>query len=188
MRLLSVFDFFKPVQLYTWGFVAAAVVGAAVSASNASRTNKQNKRTQANARRRYELKAGVAGQQVEEQQQQATALMTDVTRKFLAARGSAEVVRAESGVTGNVSKRLSGVQRTKESEAKGEIAKQIDTNVVNIAQGMLADKIDTEAIVAEAESRKRNVFTSAVEGAVTTSLSFGGTASTLFSSEKRGNN
>jgi hypothetical protein len=139
-----------------WVAVGMAAVSAYSSMESAKAQNKAANRAQDNANRRYALEAGVAEGQMEEQQQLALEKMTDITRGFLKAKGQATTVQAETMVTGNVAKRLEADRRIKESEAKGKVAKEIDTNVINIAQGMIANKIDTEAILAEAESKKKN--------------------------------
>lgn len=143
-----------------WAAIAVGTsaygVYSAAEAGNAAADSAQQ-----NASRRYAMQAGIAENQMEEQQTIAMEKMTEVTRKFLVAKGQAKAVQAETMVGGNVQKRLKADRRLKESEAKGKIAKEIDTNVVNIAQDMLAKKIDTEAIMAEAESKKKNAFTEA---------------------------
>ena len=143
---------------------------AVVSAYGASETTKANNRSasrsQANTTRRYLIKAGIAQDQMEEQQQFAVEKMTDVTRQFLVAKGRATAIQAEAGVDGVSSQRQQSVMRTKASEEKGKIAREIDTNVVNIAQDIMADRIDSMAQIDEAESRKKNVFTETAMGAM----------------------
>lgn len=149
----------------SFGFTVAAI--SAYSSYSANRASNQAAgRAQENARRRYLLQSGVAKNQMEEQKMMALEKMTEVSRKFLEAKGRATVVQAETGVTGNVQKRLAGIQRTKESEVKGKVAKEIDTNVVNIAQDMLAKKIDTEAMIAEAEAKKKSSLTMLTEAGI----------------------
>ena len=93
---------------------------------------------------------------MEEQNQLALEKMTAVTRQFIKAKGTAKAIQAETMVGGNVAKIAKADMRLKESETKGKVAKEIDTNVINIAQGMIAKKIDTEALVAEALSKKKS--------------------------------
>jgi len=136
--------------------------------------NEDANQAESNASRRYEIKAGIAENQMEEQNQIALEKMTDVARQFLKARGTAKAVQAESMVGGNVQRRLEMDNRMKESETKGRIAKEIDTNVINIAQGMLAEKIDTEAMISEALSRRKSgmkMFTEATSAGMSSSLS-----------------
>jgi len=118
--------------------------------------NESANQAASNASRRYEIKAGIAENQMEEQNQIALEKMTDVARQFLKARGTAKAVQAESMVGGNVAQRIESESRIKESEVKGKVAQEVDTNIINIAQGMLAEKIDTEAMINEALSRKRS--------------------------------
>lgn len=180
--LKRLFTFFvvNPFRCYTW--VATAVIGASVvmgavqSSQSAKAVNRQSAQAQRNADRRYALQSGVAENQMEEQQEQALEKMTDVTRKFLVAKGQATVHQAESGVSGVTQKRIEAVTRGKFSEAKSKVAKETDTNVINIAQDMLAKKIDTEALIAEAEARKKNVFSETLMGAIQGGISGVGTA------------
>jgi pimeloyl-CoA synthetase len=150
----------------TWAAISAGT--AAYGAySSAQAQNKASEVAQDNATRRYALESGVAESQMEEQQELALEKMTEITRGFLKAKGQATAVQAETMVTGNVAKRLEADRRIKESEAKGKVAKEIDTNVINIAQGMIANKIDTEAILAEAESKKKNSLAIATDMTMT---------------------
>ena len=143
-----------------------AAVSAASAASAASANNKAMGAAQDNARRRYELQANQSKSMMEEQQIVARDKMTDITRGFLQAKSKATAIQAETMVTGASSQRVAAVQRSKFSEAKGKVAQEIDTNVINIANGMLTNKVDTEAMISEAESKKKNVFTEAVLGGI----------------------
>lgn len=142
-------------------FVAVSFAGmAGVSAYSAYESGKaQNRavdRANKNATRRYEIKSGIANNQMEEQNQMAMEKMTDVARKFLQAKGTARAVQAESMVGGNVQKIMASDLRAKEAETKGRVAKEINTNIINIAQGMIAEKIDTEAMIAESMSKSKS--------------------------------
>lgn len=134
--------------------------------SSAEAANEQADNQTEAANRKYRLESGVATNQMEEQQVNAMSEMTEVSRAFLQAKSTAEAQRAESGVSGVSAQRAKAVMSTKESEAKGKVAREIDTNVVNIAQGMLASKIDTESIIADANSKKRNVMFDTLMGGV----------------------
>jgi len=149
----------------------SAVIGAYSASESAKANNEAMSQTQDNAVRRYELQADIAEQQMEEQQGIARDKMTDVTRAFLVAKGKSTAIQAETMVGGNVSQKLEAVERTKYSEAKGKVAKEVDTNVINIANDMLAKQVDTEAIISEAESKKKNVFTSMLTGGVSGAIS-----------------
>lgn len=160
---------------------ATAVVGAysssqATKASN--RASEQNARlTREEAKRRYALESGIAQQQMSEQQNLAMEKMTDISRAFLLASSQDKVIQAETGVGGNVQQRMEAINRTKASEAKGQVAKELDTNVINIANGMLANKIDTEAILAKAQAEKKSVALAILSGAISgasTGLQIGG--------------
>lgn len=147
-----------------------AVVGAysssqATKASN--RASEHNARlTREEAKRRYALESGIAQQQMSEQQNLAMEKMTDISRAFLLASSQDKVIQAETGAGGNVQQRMEAINRTKASEAKGQVAKELDTNVINIANGMLANKIDTEAILAKAQAEKKSVALSTLNGAI----------------------
>lgn len=154
-------------------WIVAGGMGALSAFSSYSGAKAQNRaasQAQANASRRYALQANIAKNQMEEQQSIAMEKMTDITRSFVLAKGKAKTIQAETMVGGNVQKRLAHQTAMKSSEAKGKIAKEIDTNVVNIAQDMLAKKIDTEAVIAEAESKKKNVFTETAIGTMNGAL------------------
>ena len=136
-------------------FAITAFVGLSTGSAylSAEATNDQIEQSIDSAERRYQLKKSVAEGQMTEQQQLATEKMTDISRAFLQAKGTAKAVQAESMVGGNVQKIKEFQLDSKETEAKGKVAREIDTNVINIAQGMLASKIDTEAIIDEAISK-----------------------------------
>ena len=156
------------------GMITAVAATAAVGAYSSSQATKaSNRASEHNARlsreeakRRYALESGIAQQQMSEQQNLAMEKMTDISRAFLLASSQDKVIQAETGVGGNVQQRMEAINRTKASEAKGEVAKELDTNVINIANGMLANKIDTEAILAKAQAEKRSVFLSALSGGI----------------------
>jgi len=135
------------------------VLSAGSSHLSSQSTNAQAEASQANTRRRYELKSKIAENQMEEQKSLAMEKMTEVTRSFLKTKGTMEVVQAETMVAGNVAKRLKGAARTEASEAKGQIAKVTNRNIQNIAQDMIAEKVDSEALLMEAESRKKSSLT-----------------------------
>lgn len=141
-----------------WVAGTVAVLSVVQADQANKRADAQAEAQERNAERRYRLKSGVAKNQMEEQQGIATEKMTDITRAFLKARGQARAVQAESGVGGNIQKRIESVRKLKASEAKGKVAKEVDTNVINIAQGMLAEKIDTEALIADAQLQKKSSF------------------------------
>lgn len=158
-----------------------AVVGAysSIQGTRASnRASEQNARlTREEAKRRYALESGIAQQQMSEQQNLAMEKMTDISRAFLLASSQDKVIQAETGVGGNVQQRMEAINRTKASEAKGQVAKELDTNVINIANGMLANKIDTEAILAKAQAEKKSVALAILSGAISgasTGLQIGG--------------
>lgn len=139
--------------------ISATTAFAGVSAYGAYQSavagNEQADRASDNARRRYEVKSGISKNQMEEQQTIALEKMTDVTRQFMKARGQAKAIQAETGVAGITEQKKIFDFGAKESETKGRVAKEIDTNVINIAQGMLADKVDTDAMIQEALSKKK---------------------------------
>lgn len=151
------------------GVTVAATTYSSISASNAA--NAKAGRAIQNAETRFANDKGIAEQQFDEQESLALTEMTDVTREFAKAKATQAVVQAESGVGGNVQKRLEADLRTKESETKGKVAKEIDTNVINIAQGMLAKKIDTEALINEANSQKKSTGTILLEAGLKSAAS-----------------
>lgn len=146
--------------------IATAVMGAASAASATSAANKSAKATEKEAARRYALKRGIATNQLEEQQGIARDKMTEITQKFLSASGSMQAASGESLTGGNVTSRIKRDLGSKESEAKSKVAQEVNTNVINIAQGMLAEKIDTEAIIGQARLSKKNVLMGTAMGAL----------------------
>lgn len=155
--------------------IAGVMAGAGMYSSyqSSKANNKAQARTQEEAQRRYRLQASIAGEQIKEQDMLAMEQMTDISREFLIAKSKALTVQAESGVAGNTKGRVMNVIETKESEAKGKVAKNIDVNKVNIARDMLANKIDTEAIIRESKARElsssailTNMLLAGVQGGV----------------------
>jgi hypothetical protein len=147
-----------------------AVVSAYSASSAASASNRAASQAQDNANRRYELQSSQAEAMMDEQQIIARDKMTDVTRAFLQAKGKANAIQAETMVTGVSSQRIEASSRMKSSEAKGKVAQEVNTNIINIANDMLTKQIDTEAIIREAESKKKNVFTETAIGAISGGL------------------
>ena len=138
------------------GVVTAVAAGASMYSSYQSSisNNKAQARTQKEAERRYRLQAGIAGEQIKEQDMIAMEQMTEISKEFLMAKSKALATQAESGVAGNTKGRTMQILSTKESEAKGKVAQSIDVNKINIARDMLANKIDTEAIIRESKARE----------------------------------
>ncbi len=143
-----------------------AVAGAYSASEGAKATNAAGKRAEKNAKRRYDIESGIAEDQMDEQNQLAMGKMTEISRAFMVAKGRATAVQAETQTTGVSSERVNAVERGKYSEAKGKVAQEINTNVINIAQGMIANQIDTEALINEARASKKNVFTETLMGGI----------------------
>jgi hypothetical protein len=143
--------------------ISAGVLMAGSAYMNAQAQNASMEAAQKNAERRYGMQAAIAGNQMEEQNMLAMEKMTEVTRKFLLAKGKATTVQAETMVGGNVQKRLSANLSSQSSEIKGKVAQEVNTNIINVATDMLAKKIDTEAMIAEAESKKKSSLAIAVD-------------------------
>jgi len=140
-----------------WPWIAGGVALSAYSAyMNAQQANKQSKQIEANAKRRNAIQNAVSKDQVAEQSTVAFEQMTEIGREFMKAKGSIVASQAESGVSGKSQRRLNIITSNKEGEAKSKVATEIDTNVVNIARGALARKIDTEAQINEARLMKKN--------------------------------
>lgn len=172
---------------FAGGMAVMAGAGAYMDgkASNAQAENSQN-----NTRRRYALKSNNAKNQMEEQKSLAMEKMTETTRKFLLTKGTMATVQAESMVGGNVAKRIAHKNRREMNEEKGQIAKVTNSNIVNIAQNMLAEKVDTEAMLMEAESRKKSsgqIMLDMGIAAGSTFISAGGASGFAKSGIKKGN-
>lgn len=136
-----------------WWYVG---ITAASSLYASSEANEAAARTQEQTQLRYGEQARVAQQQMLEQQDIAREKMTDVTLQFLAAKGKAVTVQAETGVAGKTAQRRLNILRGKASEAKSKIARDVDTNIMNIANDMLVKKIDADKIMADAEAQKKS--------------------------------
>lgn len=174
----------------TWVAVGLGGAAAYSSYANGQANNASAQAGQENAWRRYAIQSENADAQGQEQHQLALEKMTEVTRMFLANRGKMEVAQAETMVGGNVAKRLAKQNATDASEEKGQIAKTANANIVNIAQNLLGDKVDTEAQVMEFQSRKKSsmqlLLDAGVSG-VSTFASFGGMDAFAESGIKKGN-
>ena len=138
-------------------WVAAAYAAKSIMDSQASNDNQD--RIIGETQRRNNIQVGIAENQLENNLVIARDKMTDVSKQFLLAKGQSKVVQAETMVSGNVSKRLDAVRRTKASKAKSDIATDTDTNAINIAQDIMFKQIDSEAQIASANSKKKNTFT-----------------------------
>ncbi len=138
----------------SWVAVAVGTVSAVSAYSSTEANNKAQGATQDNTRRRYSIQSGVSRNQMEDINTNAMTKMTNVSRKFLLAKSSTDVGQAESGVSGNVRKRLNLSIRGKASEQKSAVAREADTSIINVANDMIGKKIDTEAILAKAEADK----------------------------------
>ena len=145
---------------------AMAVAGAASAYSSAEAANNQADAQSEAANRKYRLESGVAENQMDEQQSIALQQMTKVNREYMVAKSTAKAQQADMGVAGVSADRGKSVMRTKASEAKGEVASEVDTNVINIAQGMLASKIEAENTIADANAKRRNALFDTVIGGI----------------------
>lgn len=141
-----------------------AALGAFSGYSSAKTANMSAKAQEKEAKRRYALQSGTAKNQLEEQRGIAREKMTEISKQFLAASGSMQAASGESLTGGNVRSRIKRDLGSKESEAKSKVAQEINTNAINIAQGMLAEKIDTEAIIGQARLSKQSVLLGTLNG------------------------
>ena len=146
----------------TWAMIGAATSVYGVASSSIAQ-NQQAAAGQRNAARRYNMQNAIAGQQMVEQESLALEKMTEVSRQYFAAKGTMTAVQAETMVGGNVAKQKSRQLDVQSSEAKGQVAKQANANIRNIASDMLASKIDLDATLAELEAKKKNSLTIALE-------------------------
>lgn len=145
---------------------ASTAISAYGAYSSSQAANRGAAIAEDNANRRYLMQSGIAEAQMEEQAGIARDKMTEISRAFLQAKGKATAIQAETMVGGKTAQRIAATTRTKFSEAKGKVAQEVDTNVMNIAQGMLAKKIDTEAMIMEARNKKQNVYINTLGGAI----------------------
>jgi len=178
----------------TAAVIGMGAMGALGASSAASSANAQADLTSEAAQRKYRLESGVATQQMDEQQSIALLKMTDISREFIQAKSTAKVQEAEMGTSGVTSERMERVMSTKASEARGAVAQEVDTNVVNIAQGMLASKIETESTIAQANASRKNVLFDSILGGIQGGLqgyslgnSLGGTSTNPYSASTASN-
>jgi hypothetical protein len=136
-----------------WWLLGGAGIGLASSYISAKAQNENIENSIANSERRYLMQSKVAEGQMEEQQGIARDKMTEASIAFIKARSTAKAVQAETGASGNTAQVKQFQLKTQEDKIKGQIKKEIDTNVINIAQGMIANKIDTEAMIDQALSQ-----------------------------------
>ena len=153
-----------------WQLAVMGAMSAYSAYSGAKATNQASAQAEAEAQRRYALQSSIAKNQMEEQQSIAMEKMTDISREFLKAKSQATAVQAETMVGGNTAQRISASTRSKASEAKSRVATEANTNIINIANDMLAKKIDTEAIVAQARIKRKNVGIDTIVGGVSGAL------------------
>lgn len=148
--------------------VTAAMVGVGAYSSydSAKRQNDATEASAEQARRKYLMENSIATEQIEEQDQIAMEKMTEVSRAFLKAKGSATAIQAESGVTGNVAKRFKADMRKGESESKQNLIRETQTNKENIARGMLANKIDLNTTIANLNAQRVNTTLSTITGGI----------------------
>jgi NCAIR mutase (PurE)-related protein len=157
LNIFQIFKFFRPIEL-NWVWLAAAAGGMAALSMYSTRSSMkaqgQQARNQAEAQsKRYALQADIAKSQMLEQDQIAMEEMLKVKKAFKAKTGTMEAVQAESLVTGKTAEKRKFLAKTQESEALGKVATEVDTNKQNIANNMLAKKIDSDAIIADARAK-----------------------------------
>lgn len=151
-----------------------AILGGTATYLNGKATNASAEAGQENTRRRYLLKGKNAENQIEEQKSLAMEKMTEVSRQFFKTKGTMEAVRSETMVTGNLAQRLKNQARTDASEAKGQVAKVTNANIVNIAQDMIAEKVDSEAMLMELENKKKSSMQLLLDSGLSAASSFVG--------------
>lgn len=134
-----------------WPLVAAM---AASSVYSSIQANQQARRTQSNAMLQYGEEARIVKQRMLEQQDIAREEMTNVTLEFLDAEAKMESQITASGLAGKTAQRRLNILKGKASEAKSKISRDVDTNVINIANNMIVKKIDTDRTLANAEAQK----------------------------------
>ena len=149
----------------TWA-IGMAAVSAYSAYSSAEQANNQAEQAANNANRKYALNASQSKNQMNQQKQLATSKMTEVSKAFLKARGTDTALQAETMVGGNLQKRLKFNTATQFTNAKDKVGSEIETNIMNIANGLLVDKINTEGAIADANARRQNVAMNTIIGGV----------------------
>lgn len=145
---------------------ASTALGVYSSTSAAKAQNAAATRAEQNAQQRYNIENSQTVSMMEEQQNIATEKMTEVSLDFMKQLGTFEAASAETLTGGNVRQRQKFDLLAKEGKVKGQVAKEINTNIINLAQGMLTSKIDTQAMIAEAAASRQNVALAGVSGAI----------------------
>ena len=136
-----------------WIGAATAITG---SVLGAQATNRAASQSQQDILDRWEWQAMIGKEQIQEQQQDVLSKTTDITRKFLTTKGKMVASQAGMGVTGKTAQRMALMTRAKASELKSKVMKEAETNVVNIANNVMAKKLDADANINKLQSQKKS--------------------------------
>ena len=136
-----------------WIGAATAITG---SVLGAQATNRAASQSQQDILDRWEWQAMIGKEQIQEQQQDVLEKTTDITRKFLTTKGKMTAAQAGMGVTGKTAQRMALMTRAEASELKSKVMKEAETNVVNIANNVMAKKLDADANITKLQSQKKS--------------------------------
>lgn len=131
-----------------------AAMGAASAYMASSSANAQAKRMEQNALQQSAFQNELSRTQMSEQQALALEQQTELNRNFMRERGTMTAMYAEGETTGKSMQRIERRLQSSYSEVKAQYNRETRTNIINIAQGALANKIDTERLIAEARSKR----------------------------------
>lgn len=146
--------------------IAMAGVSAYSAYMSSVEQNKSARNAQDEALYRQRVQDRISEGQIVEQKQNAFMAMSEVAQQKMVSMSKQRNAMSESGVTGNVAKRVESVNRLKFTQASNKVQEEATTNIINIANKQLANKIDTEAILREAESKKKSSLSIATDMAI----------------------
>lgn len=158
----------------SYAVIAMASIAVASSYASTQAQNAQSKIMGDNARQQNAIAQAQAKSQIEEQQGFALEQQTQINRNFLKERGTMVAIQAEGETTGKSITRSQRKLASSYSEVKAQYNKETQTNIINIAQGALATKIDTDRMIMEAQAkrvspmmRNLNMISAGAQGAYT---------------------
>ncbi len=156
--------------------VVGAVAGGYNAYENAKAQNEAIKTQVKTAERRYRQQKDLTELREIQQQQLAVVAGTKVQRDFMLANGNFIASVAETETSGNSVERIKADLRTKRDEAQGRVIENAQTNILNLANSLSAQREDQMIIAQNAIAKMKDPFTEALDGAISGAiqgLSFG---------------
>lgn len=165
--------------------VVGAVAGGYNAYENAKAQNEAIKTQVKTAERRYRQQKDLTELREIQQQQLAVVAGTKVQRDFMLANGNFIASVAETETSGNSVERIKADLRTKRDEAQGRVIENAQTNILNLANSLSAQREDQMIIAQNAIAKMKDPFTEALDGAISGAmqgLNFGAGLSGVMSS------